>query len=103
MSGSKTNAMKREAVRAAVRAIPPAQDFVWDGRDEDDRPASAEALQRALADLPRKRGRPLSSSTKQQVAIRFDRDVLAALRATGPGWQTRVNDVMRDWVSKQAG
>ena len=56
----------------------------------------------ALADQPRKRGRPLSPSTKQQVAIRFDRDVLAALRATGPGWQTRVNDVMREWVSKQA-
>ena len=102
MSGSKTNAMKREAVLAAVRAIPPEQDFVWDGRDEDDRPASAEALQRALADQPRKLGRPLSPSTKQQVAIRFDRDVLAALRATGPGWQTRVNDVMREWVSKQA-
>ena len=102
MSGSKTNAMKREAVLAAVRAIPPEQDFVWDGRDEDDRPASAEALQRALADQPRKRCRPLSPSTKQQVAIRFDRDVLAALRATGPGWQTRVNDVMREWVSKQA-
>ena len=102
MSGSKTNAMKSEAVLAAVRAIPPEQDFVWDGRDEDDRPASAEALQRALADQPRKRGRPLSPSTKQQVAIRFDRDVLAALRATGPGWQTRVNDVMREWVSKQA-
>ena len=102
MSGSKTNAMKREAVLAAVRVIPPAQDFVWDGRDEDDRPASAEALQRALADQPRKRGRPLSASTKQQVAIRFDRDVLAALRATGPGWQTRVNDVMREWVRNQA-
>lgn len=101
MSGSKTNAMKREAVLAAVRAVPPAQDFVWDGRDEDDRPASAESLQRALADQPRKRGRPLSASTKQQVAIRFDRDVLAALRATGPGWQTRVNDVMREWVRKQ--
>ena len=101
MSGSKTNAMKREAVLAAVRAIPPAQDFVWDGRDEDDRPASAEALQRALGDQPRKRGRPLSASTKQQVATRFDREVLAALRATGPGWQTRVNDVMREWVLKQ--
>ena len=101
MSGSKTNAMKPEAVLASVRAIPPAQDFVWDGRDEDDRPASAEALQRALAHKPRKRGRPLSASTKQQVAIRFDRDVLAALRATGPGWQTRVNDVMREWVLKQ--
>ena len=25
-------------------------------------------------------------------------EVLAALRATGPGWQTRVNDAMREWV-----
>ena len=25
-------------------------------------------------------------------------DVLAALKATGPGWQTRVNAAMREWV-----
>jgi len=24
--------------------------------------------------------------------------VLAGLKATGPGWQTRVNDVMREWL-----
>lgn len=57
MSGSKTNSMKPEAVLAAVRAVPPSQDFVWDGQDEDDRPASAQPLRQALADLPRKRGR----------------------------------------------
>jgi uncharacterized protein (DUF4415 family) len=34
--------------------------------------------------------------------IRFDPDVLAALRATGRGWQTKVNDVMRDWVARHA-
>lgn len=103
MSGSKTNAMKPEAVLAAVCAVPASQDYVWDGQDEDDRPASAQALKQSLADQPRKRGRPFSASTKQQVAIRFDRDVLDALRATGPGWQTRVNDVMREWVIKRAG
>ncbi|WP_317134829.1 BrnA antitoxin family protein [Rhodoferax lithotrophicus] len=29
--------------------------------------------------------------------LRLDSDVLAALRATGRSWQTRVNDRMREW------
>ena len=102
MPGSKTNAMKREAVLAAVRAAPASKDFVWDGQDEDDKPASPEALHLAVEAQARKRGRPAGTATKKQVAIRFDRDVLAALRATGPGWQTRVNDVMREWVSRSS-
>jgi uncharacterized protein (DUF4415 family) len=36
--------------------------------------------------------------TKKQTAIRFDPDVLAGLRALGKGWQTRVNDTMREWL-----
>ena len=98
MTGSKTNAMNRKAVLAAVRAVPPEKNFVWDGVDEDDRPATSEELQAGLEAARRKRGRPAGSGTKEQVAIRFDRDVLAALRATGPGWQTRVNEAMREWV-----
>jgi len=46
----------------------------------------------------RRRGRPAGSTKtepKVQTAIRFDPDVLAALRATGDGWQTRVNDMVR--------
>lgn len=46
-----------------------------------------------------KRGRPLGSkaqAVKQSVKIRLDPDVLAALRATGKGWQTRVNEVLRE-------
>lgn len=46
----------------------------------------------------RKRGRPLGSVqavTKKPVQIRLDADVLEALRATGDGWQTRVNDTLR--------
>jgi uncharacterized protein (DUF4415 family) len=30
--------------------------------------------------------------------IRFDADVLASLKASGKGWQTRVNDAMREWI-----
>ena len=42
-----------------------------------------------------RRGRPKAAVTKEAVKLRLDADVLAALRATGDGWQTRVNDTLR--------
>jgi uncharacterized protein (DUF4415 family) len=98
MTGSAKKTTEREAILAALKKPPVGGYFVWNGVDEDDRPATAEELQAGLEAARRKRGRPAGSGTKEQVAIRFDRDVLAALRATGPGWQTRVNDAMRAWV-----
>ena len=47
------------------------------------------------------RGRPPLETPKVATAIRFDADVLAGLRATGKGWQTRVNDAMRQWLAQQ--
>jgi len=41
------------------------------------------------------RGRPKAAITKEPVKIRLDADVLAALRASGEGWQTRINDTLR--------
>ena len=41
------------------------------------------------------RGRPKSAITKEPVKLRLDADVLAALRASGDGWQTRINDTLR--------
>ena len=102
MSGSKTNAMTRKAVLEAVRAVPPAQDFIWDGADEDDRPATAAELASGIEATRRKRGRPAGSGTKEQVAIRIDHDILEAFRAGGPGWQTRMNDALREWVKTHA-
>lgn len=96
MSGLATNTMTREQVKAAVRAIPAGGDYVWDGVSEDDRPLTEAELSASLA--LRKRGRPAGSGTKEQVAIRFDRDVLDTFRSVGPGWQTRMNDALRDWL-----
>ena len=47
--------------------------------------------------IGRTRG-PGKKPVRVQTAIRFEPDVLAGLRATGRGWQTRVNDVMREWL-----
>ncbi|MFZ4538666.1 BrnA antitoxin family protein [Propionivibrio sp.] len=45
----------------------------------------------------RRRG-PSRSPTKVPTTIRFDADVLAALKASGKGWQTRVNEAVKDWL-----
>ncbi|MEY3980003.1 MAG: hypothetical protein RLZZ375_1432 [Pseudomonadota bacterium] len=48
-----------------------------------------------------KRGRPPSSSTKISTTIRFDAEIVAAFRADGPGWQSRINDALREWLSQR--
>jgi len=40
-------------------------------------------------------GRPLSANPKQQVTLRLDPDVLEKFRATGKGWQSRINAELR--------
>lgn len=40
------------------------------------------------------------SPVKEQVAIRLDPEVLAAFRAEGPGWQTRMNTALQEWLSE---
>jgi len=40
-------------------------------------------------------GRPKGSGKKEMVTLRLDRDVIELFRASGPGWQTRLNDALR--------
>jgi uncharacterized protein (DUF4415 family) len=58
------------------------------------RPAGEMHRPEIAALLVRKRGRP-AGSNKEQVALRIDRDVIARFRAEGPGWQSRMNAVLR--------
>lgn len=50
--------------------------------------------------LAKKTGRPLGSGVKESQTVRFDRDILAAFKSTGKGWQTRMNEALRDWLEK---
>ncbi|QHI97628.1 hypothetical protein GT347_06275 [Xylophilus rhododendri] len=55
-----------------------------------------EVLPRQLQEtLGMRRRGPQKSPTKVATTIRIDADVLEALKATGRGWQTRANDLLR--------
>lgn len=48
-----------------------------------------------------RRGRPKAALTKTQVTLRLDADVLDGLRATGPGWQSRANEALKQWLGRR--
>jgi len=98
MSGLNKKMTERETILEAMKTPPAGGHFVWDGKNEDERPASEQELRAGIETLRRQRGRPAGSGIKEQVAIRFDRDVIAAFRASGSGWQTRMNDALKDWL-----
>lgn len=49
-----------------------------------------------------KGGRPKSQSPKVLVSLRYSRDVVDFFRATGDGWQARMDGVLRDYVGRQS-
>lgn len=63
--------------------------------DWDQSPASTEA-----AAAPKSQ---TNNGTKQIVTIRLDIDMLEWFKSSGPGYQTRVNQVLRDYMNAQRG
>lgn len=57
--------------------------------------------QEGQAEAGKRRGRPAGSGNKVSTTIRFDAEVLAAVKAMGSGWQTRMNDVLKAWLKSQ--
>lgn len=54
----------------------------------------------AAPQTKRRPGRPRSEVKRPMVSLRLDPDVLAQLRALGPGWQTRVNGYLRTLIEE---
>ena len=79
-----------------MSASKPSSESNW--VDPDDAPEwTDEMFDRAelrIGDTVIRRGRP-PGSTKTQVSLRLDKDVIAAFRAQGPGWQSRMNEALR--------
>lgn len=76
------------AITAAAKADPDAQPLT---------PAQLKAMvpMRAL------RGRPPSANKKMLVSIRYSPEVLDYFKATGDGWQARMDSVLKDYVGTQ--
>jgi uncharacterized protein (DUF4415 family) len=63
------------------------------------KPVSREEGRAAMAAALRP-GRPRAENPKRAVNIRLSPEVLDAFRATGRGWQTRIDEVLREWVKE---
>lgn len=59
-----------------------------------------EVMPELYAALMRGRGRPKAEVTKVPVKLRLDPEIVAAFKATGAGWQTRMNDVLKGAARK---
>ena len=68
-------------------------------KPDDDLPEITDAmLARAelrIGERVLRRGRPPSAAPKEAIKLRLDPDVVEHFRATGPGWQTRINATLR--------
>lgn len=88
-----SNTIKTRTGRTLVLPSPEEDAAIAVGIAAD--PDTAELTPAEFATLRPLRGRPPAANTKLAVKLRLDPDVLAALRASGRGWQTRVNELLR--------
>lgn len=78
-----------KAITAAAKADPDAQ------------PLTPKQL-KSMVPLRALRGRPKSGSAKQLVSVRYSPEVLAYFKSTGEGWQSRMDGVLREYVTRNS-
>lgn len=76
-------------IRAAAKADPDAQ------------PLSEKQL-KTMVPLRALRGRPRSESPKLLLSVRYSREVVEYFKSTGAGWQSRMDSVLRAYVSRRS-
>lgn len=59
-------------------------------------PKAVPKVEAAPAIAGKKRGPTPSGRAKVMLTLRLDPDVVAKFRASGPGWQVRINEILRD-------
>ena len=69
--------------------------------DRDAQPLSAKQL-KSMVPMRALRCRPKSTNPKQVVSLRYSPEVLAYFKATGDGWQARMDGVLRQYVMRRS-
>ena len=85
------------AIRAGIAVDPDA----WELTDDDfARMKPASGLTPHIVERAARQRGPQKAPTKERITIRLDADIAAHFRATGPGWQTRLNDILRQAITR---
>lgn len=69
--------------------------------DPDAQPLTPTQL-KAMVPLTSLRGRPKSENKKLLVSVRYSPEVVAYFKSTGEGWQSRMDSVLRQYVSRHS-
>ena len=78
-----------KCIRASAKADPDAQ------------PLTPKQL-KAMIPLRVLRGRPKTANAKQLVSVRYSPEVLEYFKGTGEGWQSRMDSVLRQYVTRRS-
>ncbi len=76
------------------KTIVPDDNLEWTAKNFVRAKRGGEIPAHILAAFPKTRDRPVGSN-KQLINLRLVRDVIEHFKASGPGWQSRINDVLR--------
>ncbi len=72
------------------------------GFDPDTAPdLSTDGWPERFAQATVRRGRPPIANRKVSTTIRLSPDVVEHFKAGGRGWQTRINDALREWIARR--
>ena len=70
-------------------------------QDPDAQPLTPKQL-KAMVPMRSLRGRPKSETKKLLVSVRYSPEVLDYFKATGEGWQTRMDGALREYVARRS-
>jgi uncharacterized protein (DUF4415 family) len=96
--------MSKVSKRPAVRMPTAAEDKAITAAaksDPDAQPLTPAQL-KAMVPLRSLRGRPKSENKKLLVSVRYSPEVVAYFKATGKGWQSRMDGVLRHYVARHS-
>ena len=69
--------------------------------DPDAQPLTPKQL-KAMVPIRAMRGRPRSENKKLLVSVRYSPEVVAYFKSTGEGWQSRMDSVLREYVTRHS-
>ena len=69
--------------------------------DPDAQPLTAKQL-KSMVPMRALRGRPKSANPKQLVSVRYSAEVIEYFKSTGEGWQSRMDGVLRQYVTRHS-
>jgi uncharacterized protein (DUF4415 family) len=96
---SKPSAFSKKQKVAAIAAAPDKVNDTECPYDPNDADSVAAFWAKGKVRLPGQRG-PQKRPTKVAVTVRYSPEVVAYFKATGEGWQTRMNDALREYVKQ---